>query len=159
MDFSQGLSGSYREKNESSYLICVRGNELPEADFTTLTINNEQIVIDSSTGLVWQGIYTSKNWQQALEYCENLTYAGYDDWRLPNKNELASLLNYDKTSAPYSDFPDMPSGDIFLFWSSSTLVLADSTNGAWSVNFNEGYVASAYKTDYEYNYVRCVRSE
>ena len=28
-----------------------------------------------------------KNWQEALEYCENLNYAGISDWRLPNRNE------------------------------------------------------------------------
>ena len=35
-----------------------------------------------------------KNWQEALEYCENLAYAGISDWRLPNRNELFSAIPY-----------------------------------------------------------------
>ncbi len=40
---------------------------------------------DSSTGM---------NWEKALEYAENLEYAGYNDWRLPNVKELHSIVDY-----------------------------------------------------------------
>ena len=30
----------------------------------------------------------SKNWNDAIVQCENLDLAGYDDWKLPNINEL-----------------------------------------------------------------------
>ena len=48
-----------------------------------------------------------KNWQEALEYCENLTYAGISDWRLPNRNETYFIHDYD-TEFPYG------------FWSSTS---------------------------------------
>ena len=38
-----------------------------------------------------------KTWEEALEYCENLTYAGISDWKLPNRNEAyfaASATSY-----------------------------------------------------------------
>ena len=100
---------------------------------------------------MWQKEYvTGKTWQQALKYCEDSTYAEYSDWRLPNKNELASLVNYEKSGSPYSYFPDMPSD---WFWSSSTNVYG--TYFAWHVGFGYGDVYNYYKT---YNYlVRCVR--
>jgi Protein of unknown function (DUF1566) len=38
------------------------------------------------------------SWQQALAWCEDLTLAGHDDWRLPNAKELPSIVDY--TRAP-----------------------------------------------------------
>ena len=140
--------GSY--KTGDSYVRCVRGAALPTGSFTSTTVQGNVIVTDTETGLIWQKTYVSgKTWQQALSYCESLTYAGYSDWRLPDKNELASLINYEKYN-PASDFPDMPSQ---YFWSSSTY--AGYTYYAWYVNFNDGNVDSSNKTDSRY--VRCVR--
>ena len=120
------------------------------AAFNSTTVNGDVIVTDTKTGLVWQKTYeTGKTWQAALDYCENLTYAGYSDWRLPDKNELASLVNYEKHN-PASDFPDMPSEN---FWSSSTSVY--DTGRAWNVDFSLGTVRNYYKT--VTSYVRCVR--
>jgi len=123
------------------------------AAFNSSTVNGDVIVTDTEIGLVWQKTYVKeKTWQQALSYCESLTYAGYSDWRLPNKNELASLVNYRKYN-PASDFPDMPSED---FWSSTTYVQKfDPSYAAWSVGFYKGNVDHGYMT-YDY-YVRCVR--
>lgn len=120
------------------------------AAFNSATVNGDVIVTDTKTGLIWQKTYESgKTWEEALDYCEDLTYAGYSDWRLPDKNELASLVNYEKYN-PASDFPDMPSQS---FWSSSTYVV--STNHAWYVDFNSGDVSGSNKTGT--SYVRCVR--
>ena len=146
------LSGAVSDNNKpnSSYVRCVRGESLPNSTFNSTTVNGDVIVTDTKTGLIWQKTYeTGKKWQKALSYCENLTYAGYSDWRLPDKNELASLVNYEKYYTA-SDFPDMPGN---YFWSSSTLV--HSTDYAWRVSFNYGHVSSCNKTDT--TYVRCVR--
>ena len=52
------------------------------------------IVKDEVTGLEWQqeisGTYT---YEEALDYCENLEYAGYCDWRVPSMHELVSLID------------------------------------------------------------------
>lgn len=138
-------------KTALSNIMCVRGNKLPKASFETQTISGDAVVKDSATGLMWQKEYvTDRMWQNALKYCEGLVYAGYDDWRLPNKNELASLLDYDRSEAPYSDFPDMPGSK---FWSSTTT--ASGTDYAWNVYFNNGSVNGNYKIlD---SSIRCVR--
>ena len=145
-----GGNVSNPNKTHYYYVRCVRRTALPTSSFDSTTVNDDVIVTDSKTGLIWQKTYEiDKTWQAALDYCEDLTYAGYSDWRLPNKNELASLVNYEKYD-PASDFPDMPSQ---YFWSSSTLV--DNTNGAWFVDFYAGRVDVINKS---YNiYVRCVR--
>src|SRR6185295_7572041 len=36
-------------------------------------------------------------WCGALAYCEGLTLAGHDDWRLPNVMELVSLVDYGRS--------------------------------------------------------------
>ena len=90
------------------------------------------MVIDSTSGLTWlpTGI-SNKNWLSVLAYCENLEYAGHDDWRLPNANELSSILNYSKDQTPYSDFPTTLNGS---FFSSSDV----GSNRVRSINLNNG---------------------
>lgn len=62
--------------------------------------NDDGTVTDTCTGLMWQkdtadvdgdGRSTDADrliWCEALEYCTNLTFAGYDDWRLSSVREL-----------------------------------------------------------------------
>ncbi len=49
---------------------------------------------DSSTGLTWQAkiIEIGITWYEADEYCEELVYAGRDDWRIPSVDELRTLV-------------------------------------------------------------------
>ena len=161
LGFAYGYVWFYDNKTSELQAMCVRGNELKEPNFSTSTTNSNIVVKDSATGLMWQKDYvTSKNWQEALKYCEDLTYAGKSDWRLPNKNELAALLNFDNTSAPYSDFTDMPSK---WFWTSTTSNKLESIHQAWHTNFSTKYGSNTEaKNDsvsLSSNAVRCVRSE
>lgn len=156
--FSPYGGDSYPKYAKTSTLkvLCVSGDKMEKGVFTSQTINNHIIVTDSTTSLMWQKEYvTGKSWQQALKYCEDSTYAGYSDWRLPNKNELASLSNYGKSSAPYSYFPGMPS-NYFWFWSSSTCI--GDIDAAWGVDFELG-VYCKEKTSAKNLNVRCVRND
>ena len=135
-------------------LLALGFSGLALADSSRFTVtepvSGEQVVTDAVTGLMWQKSYaTSKTWKQALAYCESLSYGGYSDWRLPNVQELSSLVNSARYN-PASDFPDMPSS---YFWSSSSD--ANFYNFACYVYFGNGYVASYYKTSYDD--ARCVR--
>ena len=67
----------------------------PEPRFTD---NGDGTMTDNLTGLMWTKDASLPNvtmeyWNQAIDYCDNLTLAGYSDWRLPNVNELESLVN------------------------------------------------------------------
>lgn len=153
--FGSGSVDNSYNKSKSFYVRCVRGESLPNSTFNSSTVNGDIIVTDSKTGLIWQQTYVKeKTWQEALKYCEDLSYAGYTDWRLPNKNELASLVNYAKND-PASDFPGMPNLTPYFFWSSSTCV--DNTNNAWYVHFQLGYVDGFWEKDDD-DLVRCVRN-
>ena len=78
---------------ESGQARCVRSEtEQTECNVHVLTIDEYGIKLDPSTNLVVKNVAESdKNWKDALDYCENLTYAGISDWRLPNKDELQFL--------------------------------------------------------------------
>ena len=146
-----------KEKTSPLKIMCVRGNKLTKPTFTTSTTNGDVVVKDSITGLIWQKTYvTGKTWQEALKYCEDLTYAGKSDWRVPNKNEQASLLNFEK-SIPYSDFPDMPKEK--AFWTNSTNAEYEHKTYAWHTNFSYGTNTDKKSISDPYFVVRCVRSE
>jgi len=106
--------------------------------------NGDGTITDDLTGLMWtQDAYTpgpagcnpgvTKTWQEALDYvaCLNThTYLGYNDWRLPNVNELKSLFNYGQ-----SNFDTWLNAQGFsnvqeYYWSSTTY--ARSTDNAWA---------------------------
>jgi hypothetical protein len=112
------------------------------------------VVLDRVTGLTWQRALTGKlvTFADARRNCEELTLAGYDDWRLPSRIELASILDLTRTQ-PAIDvavFPNTPSD---WFWTSSAA--AGDPQSAWYVYFYFGYP----KTDLVSNQfsVRCVR--
>ncbi|MCX5896253.1 MAG: DUF1566 domain-containing protein, partial [Proteobacteria bacterium] len=84
---------NYYDKSHTYYVRAVRGGSLGH-----FVDNNDGTVTDTDTGLMWQkgtapGTYV---WQQALSYCQKLTLAGHNDWRLPNRNELQSLVDYSR---------------------------------------------------------------
>ena len=126
--------------------------------FQIKTISNQNVVIDKDTGLMWQQTIPKEKykWEDAVNYCENLTYAGYSDWRLPTPQELLTIVNnmtiVDKNKDTVIDttyFPDTPSDN---FWSSSKSYLSSF---ALIVNFQYGGVRDDLDT--RTHYVRCVR--
>ena len=116
--------------------------------------NGDQTVSDLQSGLTWdQRETTAMTWTAALSYCENLSFAGQPDWRLPNRNELESLVDDTKTSSPTINTTYFPSAVSNFYWSSTTYALVSAN--AWSVDFGVGNVGNYSKTvNY---YVRCVR--
>jgi len=55
-----------------------------------------------------QGSYT---WYEAITICEELVLNGYDDWYLPNREELATLFQYRNLIGGFSEN--------YSYWSSS----------------------------------------
>jgi len=112
-----------------------------------------QIVTDNSTGLQWQDDSSTidKNWADAIDYCETLTLGNYTDWRLPNLNELHSIVDRSKHHpAMDSVFKNVaPYG----YWSSTTRVREEYS--AWEILFYDGRDDVRFK--YQRSSVRCVR--
>ena len=101
--------------------------------------NGDGTVTDTVTGLMWQQATDgSMNWNEAISHCEGLTLAGYDDWRLPNRRELRSIVDYSKYNPAIDTgyFPGMLSSD---YWSSTTVLDPYyGTSYALGVDFSSG---------------------
>jgi len=119
--------------------------------------NSQDVVIeDSRYNLMWQDSYSDNSvkklkWQDAIDYCESLTLGGYNDWRLPNFNELYNLANrnyYNPSIDKVFKYTEP-----HFYWTSTTY--AEDKKIAWLVNFNSGDDGWDVKK-YRY-YVRCVR--
>ena len=112
------------------------------------------IVTDTRTGLVWQRAPGPPAiWNAALDYCENLSLAGANDWRLPNVKELATIVD-ELQNAPRIDQSAFPTTAPAYFWSSSPTF--GNPGAAWSVDFSGGGLDPnlGVSTAHE---VRCVR--
>jgi hypothetical protein len=78
-------------------------------------------------------------------------YLGFDDWRLPTRNEWQSLVNYSRVR-PATTFPDtVVTGP---YWSSTTS--AYDMNGVWIVGLNDGSLEGHYDSSNDGS-VRAVR--
>lgn len=112
------------------------------------------IVRDNKTGLQWQrcslgqtwnttnnrcdidGTPALFSWEQALAAAKANRLSGFGDWRLPNKKELASLLELSCSSPAINTtlFPNTVSG---RYWTSTPVSYADSFY-VWFVDFTSG---------------------
>lgn len=121
------------------------------------TDNGNSTITDNVTGLVWQkqddGV--KKTWSDAITYCDNLTFGGQTDWRLPSEIELISIIDHGgyNPSINATYFPAVPLGYGSSYWSSTPHAIAASS--AWYVDFFEGY-SNNYLNVGTY-YARCVR--
>ena len=130
-----------------------------DSDYTinppSYTDNGDGIVTDNVTGLMWQqeDDDTTRTWDEACSYCDDLTLGGYSDWRLPSVMELMSIVNYG-TYDPSIETTYFPNTNAAFYWTSTTYAL--NSADAWCVGFNDGNADNVAHIDHDY--VRCVRS-
>ncbi len=137
--------------------------------FTIYSIGSSSVTVDNVSGLMWvtnpgdacagcAGGYVSSGtyaWTAALAVCENLSYAGYNDWRLPNANEIDTIVDYTKTAAPAINTAYfLNTAGTSTYWTSTTSPLA--TDRGMTVYFGTGSMTSGSKVGKLS--VRCVRA-
>lgn len=115
--------------------------------------NSNQTVTDQKSGLMWMKADdgTGRTWQDAVDYCNGLDFAGQSDWRLPTRFELDSIVDYGRS------YPAIKS--VFVCKSSfywSSLPYAGDPVYAWGIYFNDG--ADHWLDKSNRYYVRCVRA-
>ncbi len=85
-------------QGEKVYFVqYVRGNsDYGKNDFVD---NGDGTITDNATGLMWMQADTGEGltWEAALAQAEERTFAGYDDWRLPDVKELQSIVDYTRS--------------------------------------------------------------
>ena len=143
--------------------------------------NTDGTVTDLNTGLMWEKksdddtIHdkdTTYSWDQAftthVDGLNDATFAGYDDWRVPNYKELVSILDLEMNTpavgvafnneceggCDVSTCSCTTTGSNIYYWSSTSL--ASSPAFAWAVNFTTGDPAGRDK-DTLSHHVRAVR--
>lgn len=139
--------------------------------------DNGKTITDNQTGLTWEkltddgSVHDKDNaytWADAFatkvqELNTAPCFADHCDWRLPNVNELHSILDYahsnpqvdavfNMTCAPSCTATDCSCTAADLYWSSTTDTLSDS---AWKVGFDLGFVVADGKAFL--GFVRAVR--
>ena len=118
------------------------------------TDNGNGTITDNLTTLVWQKnlITDTLNWEQALNYADTLSLAGYSDWRLPNIKELQSIADLTTSNPAFNALFTIGTGNKSI-WSSTTQF--NNPPNAWYLNSLTGITTYISKT--KNLYVLCVR--
>jgi hypothetical protein len=125
--------------------------------------DQREVVKDDIYKLMWQDgedIYQG-TYDEAVKYCENLNFAGFEDWRLPTINELLSITDDTKYNPAINkafknvayEINDKGEKDHGWYWS-STKYTGGSSN-AWFVLFKGG--SGGWSVVSDRGFVRCVR--
>jgi hypothetical protein len=116
-------------------------------------------VLDKETGLIWAAdanMYGAVRWQWAIAYCADLSLGDRKGWRLPSREELASLLDTSQSN------PTLPIGyDSFFsnvqdkYWSSTEY--ESNSIDAWAADIYYGFLRWASKSLTSSFHTWCVR--
>ncbi len=134
--------------DKTFYVYFVRGNtDYGENQFVD---NADGTITDNATQLMWSrddsGV--GMNWEDTLAWVQqrnDISYLGYDDWRLPEVKELHSILDYTRSPSTTS------SAAIDPLFNVSTLTAEDQTtdypfywSGTTHANWLGGGGSAAY---------------
>jgi serine/threonine-protein kinase len=123
--------------------------------FELKSVSSAPVVIDAAAGLMWHpagspgfmGLERANRW---LEELNESGYAGFSDWRLPDLEEAASLLQKRKDKSSFYIDPGFSREQQCIYTGDGT-----DDNRVWLVDFKEGNV---YLDFPNYGYIRPVRS-
>jgi hypothetical protein len=167
VDFNDGHSLATRKVDNYNVRLV---HALPAQP--SFTDNGDGTLTDTVNGLMWDqcswglsgstcatGISSLLTWPQALGAVVSANamnsgagYKNHNDWRLPNKNELESLVNY-SLFFPTIDTTVFPNNESDNYWSSTSYMPFPGI--VWIVDFYFGN--SDVGIGYYGNYVRLVR--
>lgn len=81
------------------------------------------------------------DWHSAVMYCDNLSYAGFSDWFLPDKDEL-NVMYFCRDIIGGFVTTGYSSGNEVRYWSSTSS--STSTTSAWYLDFMTGRPFEGY---------------
>jgi hypothetical protein len=130
-------------------------SEIPDSRYL---LNKDGTVTDKQTGLIWMrcplgqtwdfdgcmGLPKTYQWKTAIEMAKTTVFAGQNDWRLPEQDELQSLLD-PHCYKPFINLTAFPNPTDNWFWSSSSN--PSNIGSAWLINFFYTEGSFGNKTD------------
>jgi len=154
VNFNNGFLTFDSTFNKNFYVRAVRGPKIEKNGLFFLD-NSDGTITDLKTGLMWQkeplGPY---KWDEALSITATLQLAGYSNWRLPDRNELLSLVDFSTANPAIATTfpPPYPES----FWTSTSRTF--DAKRAWRISFTDGYVSDREKQPVTPSYyIRVVR--
>jgi len=114
----------------------------------------EGTIIYTDEDLCWQRSVSpnkAANWQAASDYCDGLVLGGEDDWYLPTRDELKTIIDksVEEVAINTDYFKDTTAVN---YWTSSEY----RAGIHWYIHFELGY--EGFAPDFNPNYgIRCVR--
>ena len=118
-------------------------------------------VLDARTTLVWEQSpsTTERSQPDSVVYCANLNLGGQTDWRLPEAQELVSLVGYENfdpalpTGHPFSIVDENLTTESSRYWTATS---GDhDPRWAWRVQF--GFGLSVHRPKTHSYFAWCVR--
>ena len=139
------------QTSNAQTILSYMKNNWPDSRYQ---VHNNGTVTDKYTNLMWKvcsegqtwsnpsnvavcdGTAIGGGWPDALIYAkDNNSYAGYNDWRLPNVEELRTLLAYDRHSPAINStiFPNTVIDRRYL--TTSPYLAVANIYSSWAVSF------------------------
>jgi hypothetical protein len=143
-----GQSVSYTNNDDGSY----QTGRSPLFVRNTTTSSVE----DKNTKLIWQDDNdtqsVTKNYKNAVAYCEDLVTSASSDWRLPTREELLTLVDYGKIENTIHDaFTFQAKNATYI----TATQVANQGDFTWLVDFESGKSSFTNNNSLIHN-VRCV---
>lgn len=134
-------------QGKTFFVLYVRGNS--DYGKNNFSDNGDSTITDNATGLMWTQTDSQNglNWGDAIDYCDNLQIAGFNDWRLPNAKELQSIVDYTRSPDTTSSAAIDPMFDVTsikneedatdypYYWSSTTHINMQSGGNSAYLSF------------------------
>lgn len=150
------------ETDELALTQTLRGIGVRGIKQSRFISNADGTVFDTKTGLMWMQENgddgEDMTFETALSLCDTLSFASYNDWRLPSRNEMISLLEaYIDDSESFSSTFPFPDSEKKAYWTSSSCPGLTDSDYAWQISFKTGAVSIAIGDYTNENFFRAVR--
>ena len=134
-------------KNSGQDGESAKGIPWPDPRFKS----NGETTQDLLTGLIWTTDSSPAEfplpWKESFDFISTMNennFAGRNDWRMPNRRELHSLISFGYRKPA---LPDHPFGSIFLGWYWSSTTYAGLPDHAWRVHTEGGRMFFGHKSE------------
>jgi len=144
--YCQSLVDFYTLKHDNEF-----GNRFRFTDELGAQVYANNYFIDNLTGLGWSNLEVINNdtWNNAIDSANNSNLNNYNDWYIPNLNELNSLLNNSVSKGWVSkgwDYSPLNISSSRFYWTSTTSGRSSSSAMNYA-NATGNYYASIFKTN------------